>query len=163
MSDLARSARVAVVMADYARIGQGKGDVLGAGWQVTSLGTEGLTNAFSIFVSIDIEPRFYGQEYAFELSLVDERTGEVVVPPAEGSTPLRIGQSVRADTPVFSGQYVPNGAVWARFQVVANFANGLPLAPGGTYTWQVRIDGELVPSASAGFHVAGPRPGPVLG
>ncbi|MGH3447704.1 MAG: hypothetical protein ACRDP4_08790 [Nocardioidaceae bacterium] len=163
MSEIAEHARVSITLADYARIDNGKADILGAGWQVIGIGQQGTTNPLAVVVGIATPPSHYGQEYAMELTLIDDETGEVAVPAASGSGSLRIGQTVVADAPTFPNQYVPPKTIWARHQLVANFSSGISLVAGKTYTWQVRIDGDNDHTWGVTFHVAGPPPGPVVG
>ena len=77
--------------------------------------------------------------------------------------PLRIGQSIVAEAPVFPGQFVPKNALWAHTQFTVNFPGGLPLMAGATYTWRVRLDGDDSHVWATTFHVAGNPPPPVIG
>lgn len=167
MSEIAQTARVSIVLADYARPdGAGKLSILGAGWQVTALETAtGQTAAFTLIVTVDVHPKHYGQEYALEIALLNDQSGELVEAPGPGGVPgpVRISQITPAEATVVAGQFVPARRLWSRSQSTINFAAGIPLVAGLTYRWQVRIDGDEDRVWETTFHVAGPAPDPVIG
>ncbi|MEV4266391.1 hypothetical protein [Kribbella sp. NPDC049584] len=166
MSDRASEARVNVLVADYAAAdAAGKLNVVGGAWQVTGIQAEsGLTGPVSLVVTIDLPPRFYGEEFTVEFALLDDAGNLVQVPgPTGGMIPLRIGQSVVAEKPAIPGQYVPEKTLWSRTQAISTFPNGLPLRAGAAYTWSVRIDGDDAHVWKTGFYVVGAPPGPVIG
>jgi hypothetical protein len=164
MSEIGDAARVSILLADYARNDEtGKGSILGAGWQITSLQPEtGLTNPCALYVTIGTPPAFYDEQYATEIVLMDDASGDVAVNTRSAPEgPIRIAQTVTAEAPSFPGRHAPPRVLWARSQFAINFAGGLPLEAGKSYTWQVRIDGDV--RAEATFAVGGTPPPLVIG
>ncbi len=114
MSDIAETARVSVMLCDFAMADSAqKINALGAGWQVTGLDRNtGSTAPHTVVVMVDVAPEHFGEQYAVELGLYDASGNVVVVPGPTGEpTPLRIGRNVVADRPMFHGQAVPREAV----------------------------------------------------
>lgn len=166
MSAIADTARVAVVLADYAQADAiQKVNVLGAGWQVTGIDPNtGNTAPQTLLVVVDISPDHAGENYALEAALYDDAGELVLVPGPTGQLiPLRIGQTVTAEPPVFPGRQVPPRLLWSHAQMVLSFPGGLTLAVGRAYTWRVRIDGDDSRNWGATFFVTGPPAAPVLG
>ena len=166
MSSVAETARVALVLADYAVADAvGKLNIIGGGWQVTALDpSSGMTAANSVVVSIDISPEHYNEDFSLELTLYDSASQIVSAPgPMGQATPLRISQVIKAEEPKVPGLIIPKRALWSHSQFIANFPGGLPLTAGETYTWSVRLDADDSRSWGTTFYVAGPRPGPVIG
>ena len=166
MSAIADTARVAVLLADYAQADTvQKINMLGAGWQVTGLDpSTGITAPQTLVVMIDIAPPHAGETYALEAALYDDGGDLVLVPGPTGNLiPLRIGQSVTAEPPVFPGRQVPKGSLWAHQQMVLSFPGGLALAAGRAYTWRVRIDGDESRDWGITFFVAAAPASPVIG
>lgn len=166
MSAIAETARVSIVLADYAQNdSSNKISILGAGWQVTSLQpATGATGAQAVVVLIDVDPAHYEEQFAVEVTLHDEANGVVHAPGPTGEpTALRISQIVKAEKPSTPGHFVPPKALWARVQMILNFPGGLVIPAGQSYTWRVRIDGDDSRTWNLTFHVAGPAPGAVIG
>lgn len=166
MSDVGDSATVNLIVADYAAVDAArKLNVIGGG--ATLLGfdpAQGVTSPFAVAVDIFVPPRHYNAEFSFELALLDE-VGELVeLPGPAGPQKMRVGQAMKAAEPQFPPNvHIPRGWLPAKVQFVINLANGLPLAAGRGYRWQVRIDGESRPGWSYELFVPGPPPGPVIG
>jgi len=166
MSTLGDAARINLLLSDYAAAdAANKINVLGLGWQVTRILPEtGLTAPHALVVTIDVPPGFAGDEFSFEVGLYDTGGDLVEAPGPSGEpAPIRIGQAIVTEAPVFQGHYVPKGEVWCHNQAVINFAGGLPLAVGNTYEWRVSIDGNHDERWTMSLHVAGSAPGPVIG
>jgi hypothetical protein len=166
VSAIAETARVALVLADYAQNDtSNKAYILGAGWQVTSLQpTTGQTAAQAVVVIIDVNPEHYDEQFAVEVTLHDDANEVVQTPGPTGEpTALRVSQVLKAEKPSTPGHFVPPKALWARVQVTLNFPAGLPIQAGRSYTWRVRIDGDDSRTWDASFHVAGPPPSTVIG
>jgi hypothetical protein len=166
VSSVAQTARVALVLADYAVADAvGKLNIIGGGWQVTALDpSSGMTTANSIVVSLDISPEHYNEDFSLELTLYDSASQIVSAPgPMGQATPLRISQVIKAEEPKVPGVIIPKKALWSHSQFIANFPGGLPLTAGETYTWSVRLDADDSRSWGTTFYVAGPLPRPVIG
>lgn len=166
MSALAETARVSVVLADFGQADAvNKVHILGAGWQITGLDPQtGNTAPQTLIVFVDISPDHHNETYALEAALYDESGELVQVPGPTGQLmPLRIGQSVTAEPPLFPGRGIPSKSVWSHAQMVLNFPGGVALASGRAYTWRVRIDGDVDSDWAISFFVAGAPPSPVIG
>lgn len=164
MTDISDNARVKVLLADFAsQDASNKINLLGANWSITGLQQTGLTPAQSLVVFVDVPSRFYGEDFAVSLTLVDEAGDPVTVPSPSGEMQaLRVQQLARAERVVMPGANLPPDLP-GRVQVVLNFTNGIPLTPGRNYRWRVEIDGNTNAQWEVDFYVVGPPPGPVIG
>lgn len=159
MSEIADSARVIMIAADFANTdASGKLNLVGGGVTITGLSPQtGMTAPLSLIVISAVEPKFVGQEYALELALYDLDGNLAQQPGPLEPQPIRVAQLVRVDPPsVPQGSYVPPGSVWPTTQVIVNFQNGLPLTAGAGYEWHASIDGSL--AGVLGLAVVGPPP-----
>lgn len=166
MSEIADQSRVSIILADYASADAvNKVNVIGAGWQIAGIDPQtGLTAAQSLIVMIDLPPRFYSEDFALAIVLLDQSDQPVMLSGPTGQPQaMRISQLARAEEPVFAGGNVPRGVVPSHVQVIISLSAGLALAPGQLYTWQVEIDGDAKPTWRVSFFVAGPPPPPVIG
>jgi len=159
---ISEDARVSIIMADYAnQDAVQKINILGAGWQITGVGQNGLTAEQAVLVIVEVPPRYRGEQFAASLSLLNEANEAVQLQGPDGQPQaLRIAQLARVDPPMMPGVYIPNH-VPSRVQILTRFGNGLPLAPNHLYTWAFEIDGN--PKASVSFFVVPPPAGPVIG
>jgi hypothetical protein len=159
---IADDATVSIVLADFANEDVSKKiNMLGAGWQLTGLGPNGVTAEAAIVVLVQVPSQYRGQQFAIGLTLLNEAGDPVSFPSPSGEPmPLRIQQLCNVDPPVVPGIHVPNH-VPSSVQIVLRLGNGLPLPPNQLYTWSFEIDGNKKSRLS--FYVAGPPPGPVLG
>jgi hypothetical protein len=166
VSAVAESARVAVLLADYAAgTPDGKVNILGGGWQVMGLVPEtGATPALCLSVTIEVAPDHFDEDFAVEIALYDESGDIVKVPSPTGELiPMRVSQSAKAERPNVPGYVLPSKALWAHSQLVLNFPAGLPLSAGHTYEWRVRLDGDETYTWPARFHIVGSAPQAVMG
>jgi hypothetical protein len=167
VSEIASSARVNVLLADFANNDAGKRvNLLGAGWQICPLDPQtGLTLPQSLVVIVNIPPEHYEEDFSVEIVLYDDaNNAPVEIPGPTGSPiPLRIGQVAKAEKPSVPGQFLPAKAIWSQVQFIINFPGGLAVTAGRSYTWQVRIDGDDEYLWKASFYVPGPPPLPVVG
>lgn len=155
--------RAAVLLADYAAIdASGKLNMVGGG--VTMLGFEfqqGTTTPFTVFVRL-VSPVATNDRPAVEIVLADASGNPVQIPgPAGELQTMRIAQNVEFAPPMLSGTSLPPGAIPSIATFAINFTNGLPLAPGHSYSWRVQIDHDVI--ASESFFIPVPAPGPVIG
>jgi hypothetical protein len=163
---LADDARIRILLADFANSDSvGKVNVIGAAWQVTARLPTGLTPALTLVVLVNLPPRYYGEQFAFGVSLYDE-PGDIVRLPLPGpvgeAQALRIQQVAKAERPNVPGVVIPSNSLPSQTQFILSFPGGLLLTP-GLYYWQVEIDGNTRPDWRAEFLVAGPPPAPVVG
>lgn len=149
MSELAESARVRIMLADYGTVdphGGGKFTLVGGGITIAGHGSNaGVTSPFAVVATADFDPRFVGQRPVIELSLEDEAGDLVPLPGATGELGqpqhIRVRHNDLLFNPKVDWGYVPDGAVWPRATVMLMFHTGLPLAVGHRFVWRVRIDG----------------------
>lgn len=159
----ANDIRGSIVMADYVSIDQlGKAHLVGAG--VALLGfdpQQGATTPFALYVRV-ISPRPSNDRPALEILLADASGQPVMLPGPMGEPQaMRIAQNVEFPPPAAPGVSIPNGALPSVAQFAINFANGLPLVPGQSYSWRVQIDHDVI--ASESIYIPQPPPGPVIG
>lgn len=152
-----------VVIADFVNIDDGgKANIIGGG--VTMLGVDaqqGVTSAFAIHVRL-VSRTPLDDRPAVEIVLVDASGQPVLVPgPMGESQAVRISQIVEFLPAVVAGVHIPAGSVPSSNQFAINFSNGLPLTPGQSYSWHVRLDHEVI--ASESFFVPHAPTGPVVG
>lgn len=161
---IASTVRLTVVLADYAMVDQSnKVNILGAGWQLTGTGPNGVTPQQSLVVLFEVPPVHLGEQFAISITLYDEAGVPVQIPGPTGEMqPLRAQQLVQAERPQVPGVALPN-TLPGRGQMVMSLINGLPLAGGQSYTWRVEVDGNSNPQWEASFYVVGPPPAPVFG
>lgn len=152
-----------ITIADYVGVeASGKANILGAG--ITLVGfdfQQGVTTPFAIWVRL-VSPMAIADRPAAEIVLVDASGQPVQVPGPMGEyQAVRISQVVEFPAATTPGVHIPNGAVPSVAQFAVNFSNGLPLAPGNSYTWRVQLDHDVI--ASESFFVPQPPAGPVIG
>ena len=118
------------MIADFARVANGKLDVIGGGWSMMNA-----QGPFGFFVAalFQIPWDQTNAKHTFKLELLD----------ADGQgVPIPSGETVRAEGEFEVGR--PPGAAPGSYidvPLAVNFAS-LPLAPGRRYVWQFGIDGE---------------------
>lgn len=166
MSEVAESAHVRLLLADYAIVdSSGKINMIGGGVTVLGLNQQTATTApHAVIAVISFGTEFIGETPAVELSLEHEN-GALVEIPGPGGLPqfLRVGQAEQLKPLMLQGLHVPNDAVRPTIQFVMHFATGLPLATGHTYAWRVRVDHQTRDEWTETFFVPSPAQGPVIG
>ncbi len=166
MSSVSEVARVQILHADYAAAdASDKINALGVGFQLCLQQPNGLTNPSAVAVIIDIPPDQVGEDFALELSLIDDAGHVVQTPGPSGSTPIRFGQSVTVAPPAVRvpGLRIPRGALWSRHQMIVNLQSGVPVAAGRAYEWRVSIDSISPDHWAVRFYVPGPAGDLVVG
>lgn len=166
MSEASEQVSLQVLLADYAQATtEGKVSIIGAG--VATLGfdfRQGGTSRFSLYVATQVPTALCPVELTLEVALYSN--GELVqLPgPAGEAQHIRIGQVLAVEVPNNPLMSIPQrNHTGSRHQAVFDFANGLPLTPGGNFEWRVRVDGDEDRQIVYPFAVAGPPPDPVLG
>jgi hypothetical protein len=157
-------ASVLVAVADHVGIdAAGKANVLGLGFTVTGIQQTGLTASMYVLAFVDAPSKYAGDTIALTFELRNLTDDEVVkAPGATGVEAVRITQQATFEKPMMSGvAFGPDMLV--RVQALLGFTNGLPLAPGKTYAWKLKIDERSRPSWRAFFHVPAPPPAPIIG
>lgn len=166
MSAISERAVVDIILADFAMVGgDGKLSVVGGGVAVLGFDpTAGVSTRFSLVVAVTVPTELCPAEFPVEVSLYSG--GELVKLPdlaGEGS-PLRVASIVRLEAPAHPALSVAQREyIGSRHFFVLDLGNGLPLAPGGTYEWRSRIDGDDDHQAVYAFAVAAPPSAPVFG
>lgn len=159
MSEASKTASVRLIIADYAVADRvGKVTIVGAGATVLGVNpAAGMTAPFAVVARASFDPKFVGDNPAFELSL-ETTDGQLVQMPGQAQ-PLRVATTEKLPPTLVPGADIPHDAIRPIAQIIMQFQNGLPLAPGRGYRWRIKIDGEtrdewteivFVPTASAG-------------
>jgi hypothetical protein len=165
MSEVAKTARVNLLIADYAAItANGIADLLHAGVAVFYAGRVETpqfeaysTPGFSVYASIACEPKYIGEEYACSLELRDD-SGEVInMPEARNGEKMRLSQILKVEEVQAPNLFIPKGALWPTYQFVWSFPTGMLLEPNKAYSWTVTLDGEV--AASYFFYLGIPGQG----
>lgn len=164
MSEIAERVKVEIVLSDFALVdpGSGKGNIVGAGVAVLGFGN-GLSTRFSLWIAILVPSALCPVEFPVEVQLVNADGSLVSFPGPEGQQNVRVAQIVQAEKPTAQIPTALRDHIGSRVQLVLDFGNGMPLAPGAAYEWQVRIDGDDARTWSYPFAVFGGLPGPVIG
>lgn len=151
MSEVGDSARVTIVVADYATANDdGKFTIVGAG--ITLVGFDSkVTNRtapMSVVAIATFDPEFVGKSPIVELTL-ETMDGVVVEMPPGGDTPdaaplpLHIKSGPEPLVPTrLAGLQLPDEAFRPKMQMLMQFSSGLPLTADQRYLWRVTIDGE---------------------
>lgn len=130
--------RVTMLLADHAQAAEGKLNLIGAGWTITS----GLPNPipFAIGIIIMVPWDQSNMQHRFDLDLLDS-DGQRVADP-EG-TPIHLDGQFEVGRPPGA----PHGI--ALEQIFALNFGPIPLPPGQRWQWRCSINGE--PAASCEF------------
>lgn len=155
--------RASVTIADFVNVDAGgKANLIGAG--ISLLGfdpQQGVTSPFALYVRL-VSPLPTNDRPAVEILLADASGQPVMLPgPMGEAQALRISQNVDFPPVAVQGVTIPNGAIPSVAQFAINFANGLPLAPGHSYSWRIQLDHDVIASESIFIPVA--PAGPVIG
>lgn len=164
MSEVAESAHVRIILADYAAADdKGKLNIVGGGISIVGINpqTQG-TSAFSVVATVSFAPKFIGESPAVELQLEDQH-GEIFVMPGNSPQKLRAGVSSELKPSDIAGLTVPGNAVRPKSQIVMQFMNGLPLKPGQTYRWRVKVDQATQDEWTEPLYVPTLAIGPTIG
>lgn len=165
MSEIAERSTVEIIVADFAIVDSaGKSNIVGAG--IALLGfdpQQGITNRFSIWVSVLVPTSLCPAEFSVEFALVDAAGELVLMPGPAGPQPLRIAQIVTAEKPNAQVPMAQREHIGARVHLVIDFGAGLPLTPGSNYEWRIQLDGDAERQTLYPFGVWGPSAPPVIG
>lgn len=162
MSDLAAEADLAIWLADFATLDpQGKLNLLGGGVSILGFDPmQGVTARFTVVGRVRIPVKYTPTDVPVELSLLDE-VGEVVSIGVPTPQPLRIAQVAKIEKPNVVGMPSLPPELPAQHIVILDIA-GLPLQPGRTYAWSLRVDGDEENAKRQAFMVAGLSAPPIV-
>ncbi|MBL3743438.1 Uncharacterised protein [Mycobacteroides abscessus subsp. abscessus] len=153
MSEVGDSARVTIIVADYATVDEvsKKPTVVGSGISVVGYNPTVTKSTAPLFVLAiaTFDSKFVGARPIVELTLetVDGEIFEVQpgidAPPGATSQPLRLkGGGEELLPTVLAGFHIPAEAVRPKVQMIMKLTGGLSLCTDQTYLWRVTIDGE---------------------
>lgn len=163
MSEVGDSARVTIIVADYAAIDEGnkKFTVVGSGITVVGFNPNVTTRTapLSVLAIATFDPKFVDESVVMELTL--ETVDGVIVevqpgadaPPGAAPEPLRIGGPAPLVPTVLTGFQIPVDAVRPKVQMMMQLAGGVPLSLDQKYLWRVTIDGETRDEWTEGMYV----------
>lgn len=161
MSVIAQRAELDLWLCDFAAVdsSSGKVNMLGAGVRVVGFDPiQGVTTRFVVVGRVALPSELAPVEVPVELGLYDE-SGVVSL----GATPepqaVRLAQITKFEKPNVVGQPSLPGDVPSQHVLTLEVA-GLPLQPGRSYSWQLRVDGDDDRAVRYTFMVpglAGPR------
>lgn len=168
MSDAGDSARVQILLADYAVGVGGKLTVVGGGISVIGLIPNTYqTGPFAVVAIVTFDPSFIGESPAVELLLEDHDGRPVVLPGAVGPQGqpqyIRVGLANPLQRVALQNLHIPTEAARPSVQIVLNFNAGLVLTPGQRYTWRIKVDQDTREEWTAWMYVPQPAQPPVLG
>lgn len=169
MSDISDNAIVRILLANHISVdASDAANILGAGIELISVDpATGMTVPFALMALISFRREDAGEAPAIEVTLEDASGNAVMLPSPAGPLgppqAIRVAAANQLQERLFPGIYVPRGTVRPRVQVVLNFATGLPLAVGQSYSFRVRIDNQTKDHWVEPFYIPGPNPGPVIG
>jgi len=165
VSEIAETAKVSISLADYgATDAAGKINIVGDGVAVLGYVPEaGLTNRFTLLVSVRLPTRLTPTEFPLEVALLDAAGNLAQVPGPAGSQPFRIAHVVQAQSGAAVYGQVVSDHIGVHVHLALDMSNGLPIAANGLYRWRVQLDGDEEHSWTYPFAVGGPPAAPVFG
>jgi hypothetical protein len=158
MSELSTSAHVRLLIADYGVIDQQLGKITIVGGGLTIIGTPPNTEhtaPFAILAVVDFDSKHIGQRPMIELALEQENGQLVPMPgPPDQTRFVHIASNDVLKTRNDMGEFlIPPKVIRPRVTLMIMLQNGLPLQPGHTYTWRLKIDDETRDEWTEPFYV----------
>lgn len=165
MSEVGDSARVTMIVADYAAVNEGnnsKFTVVGSGISLVGFNSQASsrTPPLSIVAVVTFDSKFIGESPIVELTLETADGVIVEVPPGTDAPAGAIPQPLHIQTgpgplvpTVIPGFQVPVDAVRPKVQMMMQFPSGLPLSVDQKYLWRVTVDGETRDEWTEGLYV----------
>jgi hypothetical protein len=142
--------KATLILADYARVSEGKLDVLGAGWTVA--GPDEITMGLGVMVEVPWDQTNRAHQMVVRLLGEDGQLYPLPGPPGEAPR----GIEARTDFEVGRPPGIAAGTAQP-FALALNLAQ-VPLAPGRRYEWRLEIDGESQDDWRVTFQTRGARP-----
>lgn len=138
--------KATLILGDYARVADGKLDVLGGGW--TAAGPGPISMGIGVVVEVPWDER--SETHSVRLALVDADGRQVQLQQADGSI-----QRIEIETTfeLVAGAEHPAGSPLP-FCMAANLP-GLPLPPKHRFEWLLTVDGKSFDSWRAAFSTRG--------
>src|SRR4051794_4637172 len=125
--------KATLILADHARVAEGKLDILGAGW--TLAGPDPVTMGLGVLIEVPWDQT--NRRHAMVVRLLGEDGQLYPLPTPDGQS-----QGIEAHTEFEVGRPPGIAAGTAQpFALALNLAQ-VPLAPGRRYEWRLEIDGE---------------------
>ncbi len=121
-----------ILLADHAKVSDGKVDALGMGWTVTSSPTP--PAAVVVFLEVGWDETERSHQVLLELLDADGRPVEV--PGPAGPEPVRVEGEFQAARPAGTPPGTP-----VDLQLAITVGPGLELVPGQRYEWRLSVDG----------------------
>ncbi len=144
--------KATLILADFARVAEGKLDILGAGWSLA--GPEPVSMGLGVL--IDVPWNQTNQRHSMVVRLLGEDGQLYLLPGPDGAPP----QGIEAHTDFEVGRPPGIAAGTAQpFALALNLAQ-LPLAPGRRYEWRLEIDSETDDDWRVTFATRGERAAP---
>jgi hypothetical protein len=126
--------KVTMMLADAARVADGKLYILGGGWSQTGPGPV----PFAIALDVKVPWHLANRKHQFKFELVDDSGGTIAVSDSDGdSQPLCIEAELEVGRP-------PGIKVGTSLDtvLVIQVPAGIPLAPGRRYEWRLMVNDE---------------------
>lgn len=164
MSDVFQDAVAHVLLADYAGIdGGGKLNVIGGGISLMGITPTGATPPFCVVAQISLPEKHVGKQLSWTLELRDEATNDLVSLPGAPGNGMRIDQVIVVGPIQIPSDVQRPSHLRATAQVLFGVPGGMPLVPGRSYKWKLRVDGQSRVSWEAPFSVLASLPAPTVG
>lgn len=142
-SEILRTTKVTLMLADHAQVADGKLWISGGGWSVTGPNIA----PFAIVALIEMPWEAAGATHEVRFDLLDDQGKPVMVETPEGDQPL-----------FFSGQIPLTPAPGTKrgtpltMPIAVNFAPAPPIPMGGRFEWRVEVNGETHEDWRIGFN-----------
>lgn len=162
MSEVSTDAELTLLMADFAALDpQGKLNLLGGGVNIIGYDPmQGVTARFTVVGRVRIPAKYTPTDVTVEISLLDD-AGDVVLLGAPNSQPFRLAQVAKIEKPNVIGMPTLPPELLAQHIMVLDIP-GLPLQPGRTYSWSLRVDGDEENARRQTFLVPGIGAPPIV-
>jgi hypothetical protein len=129
-----------IILADHAQAADGKLNVIGGGWNITTAGPANSPSALGVVLSIEYHET--NVLHRMQLRLVDEDSGPVMAGDQAVEIPLDLEQGRPPGLPAGAAQNVA---------FAFNMSPMPMLRPGTGYRWELLVDNTPLVNASASF------------
>lgn len=141
-----------MLVGDFARVVDGKLDVLGAGWAYA--GPDPVSMGIGVIIDVPWDQTNTRHELSLRLLGEDGEPAQLPAPQGQPAGTIELQTEFEVGRP-------PGAAAGASmpFAMGLNIA-GVPLPPGRRYEWRLAIDSETQDDWYVGFQMLGARPAP---